>query len=233
MGCMTPTNARRASASTLSESEAIRLAVAGDPAGVEYLYERYKSRIFEVCRRMVGNNDLAADIVQDTFVRAFHNIGTFRGRSRFSTWLYRIATNNVYMNARRAKARITEVSYDQSDTLVPGKLDTMAGRNSGAFESIQLKRAIASLPAGYKVMFILHDIEGYQYAEIAEMLGCSVGNTKSQLHKARLKVRKLICGEVKGSKRRANGPVPSLAMYAGQVQPRRSAQVAPLRFSSL
>jgi RNA polymerase sigma-70 factor (ECF subfamily) len=149
--------------------------------------------------RMVGDFGLAEDLTQDAFLMAFRRINSFRGDSAFSTWLHRIAVNTVLMHLRQKSSRGgTQPSLDDLTTEgepsgeVFGKEDLRLTR---AIDRLSLVHAIEQLPPGYRMIFVLHDIEGYDHAEIAGLLGCSVGNTKSQLHKARLRLRKVLHGE--------------------------------------
>ena len=179
------------------DAEAIRRTVEGDSEAFEYLYVTYKTRVYFACLRMSGNHSSAEDLLQETFMLAFRHLASFRGDCRFSTWLFRIATNVALMKLRRIKARIQEVSFDElrendRSTRHSGKLESELGRNDCTVERIQLEHAIGKLPQGYKTMFMLHDVDGYEHSEIAQMVGCSVGNTKSQVHKARAKLRRVL-----------------------------------------
>lgn len=181
----------------LRDTEAVRRTVEGNPEAFEYLYLTYKTRIYFACLRLSGNHSAAEDLLQETFMLAFRHIASFRGDCRFSTWLFRIATNVALMRLRRVKARIQEVSFDElqeNDRRArnAGKLVSELGRNDCTDERIQLEHAIGQLPPGYKAMFMLHDVDGYEHIEIAQMMGCSVGNTKSQVHKARAKLRRVL-----------------------------------------
>ena len=183
-------------ADDMSEAEAIRLACDGDSHAFERLYKLHSRRVYGLCLRMAGNPTEAEDLTQEAFLQLFRKIHTFRGESRFSTWLHRLTVNVVLMRLR--KKRHPEVSLDA--TTEPGEEDSrplieLGGpdlRLSGVLDHVNLSKAIEQLPDGYKEMFILHDVEGYEHKEIAEILGCSVGNSKSQLFKARLRLRKLL-----------------------------------------
>jgi len=143
----------------------------------------------------------AEDLTQDAFIQVFRKLGTFRGDSAFSTWLYRVAVNTVLMSLRRRKPK--QVSLDEPVCIDHSMVPRDFGRNdpelSGTVDRIALIRAIKELPEGYRRIFILHEVEGYQHHEIAAMLRCSVGNSKSQLHKAKLKIRELLMLEKDGS----------------------------------
>ena len=140
---------------------------------------------------MTGNTAEAEDLTQEAFLQLFRKISTFRGESAFSTWLHRLAVNVVLMHLR--KKGLQQISLDETDTSQdePVKRDYGSDdrRLTGSVDRIGLQKAIADLPPGYRTVFVLHDVEGYEHNEIAEIMNCSVGNSKSQLHKARMKLR--------------------------------------------
>ena len=190
---MTPQ--KKTIASGLSEAEAIERAKQGDAESFEGLYSLHKRRVYSLCLRMTGNTAEAEDLTQEAFLQLYRKIATFRGESAFSTWLHRLAVNVVLMRLR--KKGLPEVSLEE--TLEPQQEDgprkdigTRDNVLAGSIDRISLERAIEGLPPGYRMVFVLHDIEGYEHNEIAEMLGCSIGNSKSQLHKARMKLRDLL-----------------------------------------
>lgn len=178
------------------ESELVTKVLAGDTTSFDELYRRHSRRIYQICLRMVNDPNTAEDLTQEAFVLAYRKLGTFRQESRFSTWLHAIAVNTVLMFFRKRKASILECSLEapqshgderqNPEREVYGRPDETLRM---AVDRVALQRAIADLPEGYRMMVILHDIQGYQHEEIATMLGCTIGNTKSQLHKARLKLR--------------------------------------------
>lgn len=180
----------------LTETEIIGRAQQGDAAAFEHLYKQHSRHIYPVCFRMAGNSSDAEELTQEAFLQVFRKIGSFRGESAFSTWLHRITFNIVLMRLRKKK--LGEISLE--DTLDTDKESGTARKQigqvdlnmTGLFDRLGLNRAIAQLPAGCKRMFLLHDVEGYGHEEIAKILGCSVGNSKSQLHKARVRLRKLL-----------------------------------------
>lgn len=181
--------------SGITEAEAIDRAKRGDAESFEILYGLQKRRVYSLCLRMTGNTAEAEDLTQEAFLQLYRKIATFRGESAFSTWLHRLAVNVVLMHLR--KKGLPEVSLQE--TLEPQqedgpKKDFGAPDYAlvGAIDRVNLERAIESLPPGYRIIFVLHDIEGYEHNEIAEMLNCSIGNSKSQLHKARMKLRDLL-----------------------------------------
>ncbi|HYL92568.1 MAG TPA: RNA polymerase sigma factor [Alphaproteobacteria bacterium] len=179
----------------MTEAEAIAKAKAGDAAAFEELYNLHKRRVYSLCLRMVGNVAEAEDLTQEAFLQLYRKIGLFRGESAFSTWLHRLAVNVVLMQLR--KKGLQQVSLDEM--LEPQQEDApkkdIGSKDSvltGAIDRVNLERAIGGLPPGYRAIFVLHDVEGYEHNEIAELMGCSIGNSKSQLHKARLKLRELL-----------------------------------------
>jgi RNA polymerase sigma-70 factor (ECF subfamily) len=209
----------------LSEARAIQRAREGDPEAFEYLYCSHGRRVYAVCLRMVGNTTEAEDLTQEAFLLLFRKIHTFRGESAFSSWLHRLAVNLVLMRLRKKSPPIVsiEATPDPEDetaslSIDVGKADLLL---EGAIDRINLKRCIAQLPAGYRSIFVLHDIQGYQHNEIAEILGRSVGDSKSQLHKARMRLRELL-HEPQRDKVRAE------RLAAAKVRSRSSAALLPL-----
>jgi RNA polymerase sigma-70 factor (ECF subfamily) len=186
---------RRTLAARLSEAEAIEGAKLGNGECFEILYRLHKRRVYSLCLRMVGNIEAAEDFTQEVFLQLYRKITSFRGESAFSTWLHRVGVNVVLMHLRRKG--LIEVSLEE--TLDFGEGDEQKREFgfedkalAGSIDRVILERVIESLSPGYRIVFVLHDIEGYEHNEIAEMLGCSAGNTKSQLHKARIKLRDLL-----------------------------------------
>jgi len=174
-----------------SETQLVARAQHGDEEAFSALFEMHKRRVYSLCLRMTGNTAEAEDLTQEAFLQLFRKISTFRGESAFSTWLHRLAVNVVLMHLR--KKGLLQVSLDEVDSSQgePVKRDYggQDRRLRGSIDRISLSRAIADLPPGYRTVFVLHDVEGYEHNEIAEIMNCSVGNSKSQLHKARLKLR--------------------------------------------
>lgn len=171
--------------------------LANDPEAFGEVYARYSTRVFNICYGMVRDVAIAEDLTQDTFLQAFRKISSFRGDSLLSTWLHRIAVNTTLMFLRREKVRPFEYSLNDTVEGEDGdRTERLVGRDDrelcGAPDRVTLQRAVESLPEGYRMIFMLHDVHGYEHHEIAEFLGCTIGNTKSQLHKARLKLRTLI-----------------------------------------
>lgn len=171
-------------------SDDVALASQGDRRAFERIYRAHVDRVFSVCVRMVGDRARAEELTQDVFVRAWEKLGTFRGDSQFSTWLHRLAVN-VVLNDREAEGRRRarhDDGIEDMDTIPHG--DVRALPVPGL--SLDLERAIATLPPGAKKVFVLHDVEGYTHEEIAEMLGVTAGGCKAQLHRARMLLRRML-----------------------------------------
>lgn len=184
---------RAKKAADLFAGKAIRLFNQGDAKAFEFLYRSYCEFVHRICLRMLRDPAEAEDATQDVFLCLFHKINTFRGEAAFSSWLYRLTTNVVLMRFRKNKHRcvpLEECREDDSDSSV-----AISARDlnlSGLLDRIDLQAAIDVLPNGYKAAFVLHDIQGYDHTEIAEISGHSIGSSKSQLHKARLRLRELL-----------------------------------------
>jgi RNA polymerase sigma-70 factor (ECF subfamily) len=189
------TDATKLQSDKLTEREAIERAKQGDAEAFKFLYDLHRRRVYSLCLRMTGNTASAEDLTQEAFLQLFRKIGTFRGESAFSTWLHRMAVNVVLMQLRKKGLPVvpidepTEADEEVTVTKEPGATDE---RLAGSIDRLQLQRAVDELPPGYRTIFVLHDVEGYEHNEIAGMVGCSIGNSKSQLHKARLKLRELL-----------------------------------------
>ncbi|MGH9542359.1 MAG: RNA polymerase sigma factor [Terriglobales bacterium] len=186
---------RATAAESWNEAEAIDRAKQGNAEAFALLYHRHKRRVYSLCLRMTGNTAEADDLAQEAFLQLFRKIATFRGESAFSTWLHRLSVNVVLMHLRRKG--LPEVSLEE--TTEPSQEDgpkrdigTPDLALVGSVDRVNLERAIQRLPPGYRTIFVLHDMEGYEHNEIAEMMRCSIGNSKSQLHKARMKLRDLL-----------------------------------------
>ena len=178
------------SPSTIGEDKAaaldwIQRARAGDVDAFEELYREYAGRIYALCLRLrAGDAADATELMQDVFIRAWRRLATFRGESAFGSWLHRLAVNTMLENARSDRRRIARVLPMDDTSRLEG-----AARSSGVDLRMDMEEAIASLPKGARVAFVLHDVEGYQHQEIAEQLGVSVGTIKAQLHRARRLLR--------------------------------------------
>lgn len=174
-----------------SDLELARASAAGDAAAFERLYQQYNRRVFSICLRMLGNPTEAEDLTQDVFVQLYRKIGSFRGESAFTTWLHRMTVNQVLMHFRKRGVRF-ESTTDDGELPVLIQVGTERPSHMPIIDNIALERAISELPPGYRTVFVLHDVEGYEHEEVARQLGCTVGTSKSQLHKARMKLRALL-----------------------------------------
>jgi RNA polymerase sigma-70 factor (ECF subfamily) len=180
---------------TESERSLVQRAPSGDEQAFAALFQGHKKRVYSVCLLMTKDIAEAEDLTQEAFLQVFRSVGSFRGDSAFSTWLYRVAVNTVLMKLRRRKSPPL-VSLDEPVSAESPSLRRDVGKAdpqlSGAIDRITLRRALQELPEGCRQIFALHEVEGYHHHEIAKMLDCSVGNSKSQLHKAKMKMRDLL-----------------------------------------
>jgi RNA polymerase sigma-70 factor (ECF subfamily) len=190
-----------ATATLPQDSELIRRAKQGDSDAFATLFKTHKTRIYSLCLRMTNNSAEAEDLAQDAFLQVFRKLGTFRGDSALSTWLYRIAVNTVLMHFRKKSPN--QISLDEPYTnhnedakQVTREYGTKDDRLTGCANRLALTRAISELPQGCRTIFLMHEVDGYEHREIAKLLGCSVGNSKSQLHKAKLRVREFLAAPV-------------------------------------
>lgn len=181
--------------SDTAEAALIERAKQGDAQAFQHLYDKHKRRVYSLCLRMTSNTAEAEDLTQEAFLQLFRKIGTFRGESAFSTWLHRLSVNVVLMHLRKKSLPVvsleetTQVSEDDTPKKDFGAQDLAL---AGSIDRLQLQKAVEDLPPGYRTIFVLHDVEGYEHNEIAAIVGCSIGNSKSQLHKARMKLRDLL-----------------------------------------
>jgi len=165
--------------------DSIRRAQAGDVDAFELLYREHAGRIYALCLRLkAGDTGDATELMQDVFIKAWRKLATFRGDSAFSSWLHRLAVNTMLENARSDGRRTARVLPMDDTSLLAG-----AARSSGIELQMDMENAIASLPKGARLAFVLHDVEGYQHQEIAQQLSVSVGTIKAQLHRARRLLR--------------------------------------------
>ena len=198
MGTCVITSARAVGEASQAIPDAISTLVSraqdGDREAFATLFELHKKKVYSICLRMTGNVAEAEDLTQDAFLQVFCKLASFRGDSLFSTWLYRIAVNTVLMTLRRKRFR--QVSLDE-----PIPMDSSGAQRElrhddldllGAVDRIALASALRELPPGCRMIFLLHEVQGYEHHEIAKLLRCSVGNSKSQLHKARWKMRAVL-----------------------------------------
>jgi RNA polymerase sigma-70 factor, ECF subfamily len=171
------------------EHELIRQASEGDGGAIQALYGRYADRVYSVVRRLAGDDALAEDWAQEAWVRAIRALPTFRGEARFGTWLHRIAVNSALYGRRgRERHRAREAPLPEA---LPSAAPA-AGRPENALLRLRLERAMERLPEGMRRVLVLHDVEGYTHTEIAVLLGVAPGTCKSQLFKARARMRELL-----------------------------------------
>jgi RNA polymerase sigma-70 factor (ECF subfamily) len=176
---------------TASDLELIRAAAAGDAEAFEELYKQHHRRVYSLCLRMVGDPSLAEDMTQEVFLQVYRKLGSFRGDSAFTTWLHRLTVNQVLMHFRKRGVRLEHTSEEGDFTNVV-ETPLQSTRRISLVDRLALDKAISELPPGYRAIFVLHDVEGYEHGEIADMLNISVGTSKSQLHKARMRLRELL-----------------------------------------
>ena len=189
-------------AESISEEKAISGAQKGDARCFESLYKRHKRHIYSLCLRMSRNTAEAEDLTQEVFLQLFRKVATFRGDSAFSTWLHRVAVNVVLMHLRKKTLPLAAEPLDlEPSDRARNEIGVTDKTLTVSIDRVVLERSVNSLPPGYRVVFMLHDVQGYEHKEIARMMRCSVGNSKSQLHKARLKLRSHL--ESEGNRRSA------------------------------
>ncbi|HKS40867.1 MAG TPA: RNA polymerase sigma factor [Blastocatellia bacterium] len=176
---------------TLSDLELARRAAAGDTAAFEQLYAQHHRRVYSLCLRMLGNASQAEDMTQEAFLQVYKKIGSFRGDSAFTTWLHRLTVNQVLMHFRKRGVKLEHTSEEGDFTNVV-ETPIQSTRRISMVDRLALEKAISELPPGYRTVFVLHDVEGYEHEEIANLLGVSIGTSKSQLHKARMRLRELL-----------------------------------------
>jgi len=176
---------------TATDFELTQAAARSDMAAFEEIYQRHHRRVYSICLRMLQNTYEAEDLTQDVFIQLYRKVGSFRGDSAFTTWLHRMTVNQVLMHFRKRNVKYEKTTEEGEtpDQVVAGTADP---DRMPIVDKIALENAIDQLPMGYKNVFVLHDVEGFEHEEVARILGCSVGTSKSQLHKARLKLRKLL-----------------------------------------
>ena len=169
----------------------VQLAAAGDVDAFERIYRRHHPRVYSLCLRMVRDSSLAEDLTQDVFIQLHRKLHTFRGESLIETWLHRLTVNQVLMHFRKPIVK-SERTIDDETTPVQIAKGTANPSRMAVIDRIALNEAIAQLSPGYRMVLLLHDVEGYEHEQISRMLGCAVGTSKSQLHKARRRVRELL-----------------------------------------
>jgi len=187
----------------MSEQQLVERAKNGDTKAFEELMKRTQTNIYNLGLRLLGNKEDAADLMQETYIKAYENLNRFEGRSSFSTWLYRIATNNALMKLRKEKKK--KVSIDElkkfGDKSYKVEISDWSENPSSYFKSAELKevlqKAIDSLPPKYKSVFILHDVEGLPLTEVAQILSLSVPAVKTRVHRSRMYLREKISEYIK------------------------------------
>lgn len=173
----------------ITEKTLVRRARSGEIEAMQQLYERHASRVYTVVRRLAGDDDLAADLAQEAWTSAFQKIRAFRGEAAFGTWVHRIAVNTALTRLRQfSRRRDLEQGFDGSTTV--GNPDRWPA--SSVADRLTVQRALDKMPDGYRSVLWLHDVEGYTHEEIGARLGIAVGTSKSQLSKARSRLRDLI-----------------------------------------
>jgi RNA polymerase sigma-70 factor, ECF subfamily len=186
---------RQRQANELEEAQAIERAKQGDADAFQALYDRHKRRVYSLCLRMTANTAEAEDLTQEAFLQLYRKIATFRGESAFSTWLHRLSVNVVLMHLRKKNLPVVSLEETTQGTEEESPRKDFGADDlalAGSIDRLQLQRAVDDLPPGYRTIFVLHDVQGYEHNEIAAIVGCSIGNSKSQLHKARMKLRDML-----------------------------------------
>ncbi len=210
-----------------------RLHGRGRPADFDQIYRTYRRRVYALCLRMAGNWADAEDLTQEAFLQLYRKIDTFRGESAFTTWLHRLVVN-VVLRQRRKKS-LPEQSLDSAyssgggDSYPQESLGALDATLTSAIDRLTLEVAVAGLPQGFRAVLVLHDVEGYEHNEIARLLGVSDGTSKSQLHKARLRLRDLL---KRGQAGKLRAGVRSHRTVRGETKASRRRVMEDLRFSS-
>ena len=174
-----------------TDYELARASAGGDMSAFEELYARHSRRVYSLCLRMTANTAEAEDLAQEVFIQLYRKCGSFRGESQFTTWLHRLTVNQVLMHFRRRGVKLEQVT-DEGEEVVKIEPGSENQSRMAVVDRIAIDKAVSQLPPGYRAVFVLHDVEGREHEEVARMLGCSVGTSKSQLHKARMKLRTLL-----------------------------------------
>ena len=163
----------------------------GDAGAFEELYRQHAGRLFNLTSRMVGSQQEAEDLLQEVFLHAYRKLGSFRGDSSLATWLYRLGMNQCLDHLRGRQVRMSQAT-DSLDDEVAAEPASPSPATPIAVNRIDLERAIGRLPAKCRLAFLLHDVEGFEHHEVAAILGVSEGTSKSQVHKARMKLRGML-----------------------------------------
>src|ERR1051325_9866578 len=185
---MMPATVERSEPAT--DLDLVRAAAAGDTVAFEQLYHLHNRRVYSLCLPMLGSGAQAEDMTQEVFLQVFRKIGSFRGDSAFTTWLHRLTVNQVLMHFRKRGVKLEHTSEEGDFTNVV-ETPLQSTRRISMVDRLDLDKAIAELPPGYRTVFILHDVEGYEHEEISGLLKVSIGTSKSQLHKARMRLVQL------------------------------------------
>ena len=180
---------------TVSDAELVARCQAGEVDAFETLYHQHAARIFTLASRMAGSPDEGEDLLQEIFLQAHRKLGSFKGEAALGTWLYRLALNHCldFVRSRQVKTR------KLTDTLDDGSLFEPAAPRETPIPRIDLERAIARLPEGCREAFVLHDVEGFDHKEVGQLLGIAEGTSKSQVFKARIKLRGMLAERRSGS----------------------------------
>ena len=185
----------------------VQRAAAGDIEAFEQIYHRYHRRVYSLCHRMTRSASEAEDLTQDVFMQLFRKIGTFRGEASFTTWLHRMTVNEVLMHFRKPVVRNEKTTEDGITPIkTDGRLQHQA--RMSLIDRLSLVEAMRQLSPGYRTVLVLHDVEGYEHRQIGQMLGCAIGTSKSQLHKARMKLRHLLGNRPMPAQSPLNSTVP-------------------------
>lgn len=177
---------------TTSDQQLLARASDGDARAIRTLYDRFSPRVYAVVRRIAGDDDLAQDYAQEAWIRAIRALPTFRGDARFSTWLHRIAVNSALQALRKTRTRLRRETPAEERPRAPAP--PVGPSHGDTLLQERLATALDALPHGMRRVLILHDVEGYTHDEIADVLGVTSGTSKSQLSKARAKMRRLLSG---------------------------------------
>lgn len=212
----------------------VQRALQGDPDAFASLFHAHKGKIYSICMRMTNNMAEAEDLTQEAFMQVFRKLSTFRGDAQLSTWLYRIAVNTVLMHFRKKTRRY--ISLDEHCNLDAHLAHRQHGSEdvhlSGCVHRIALTRAIRDLPDGYRMIFLLHEVGGYEHQEIADLLNCSIGNSKSQLHKAKRRIREFLGYTHVQNQQGKYQDLPSLRANSETVNPLQSATQPTVEITS-
>ena len=179
-----------------ADLDLVRRCKLGEAAAYEEMYRAHAARLYSLLLRMLGGSDDAEDLLQEVFMHAYRKLDGFRGDSSLGTWLYRLAVNQCldFLRGRQSKMSRTTDSFDDEHVAEPVAPSPVV---PAAVSRIDLERAIGRLPEGCRLAFVLHDVEGFAHHEVAELLGISEGTSKSQVHKARLKLRGILSGVIR------------------------------------